>query len=62
MVRKLIFTNNIAEYNGKFYYRATVRGDTRVRRAYGAKSRRDAERMLQEEQRNMELEQYYLQP
>ena len=57
MTRNLSFIGNIAEYNGKFYYRATVRGKTRTKRAYGARSRKDAERMLHEEQRNMELEQ-----
>ena len=57
MSKPRIYIDNIAEDNGKFYYRATVRGDTRVRRAYGAKSRKDAERMLNEERRKMELEQ-----
>lgn len=57
MARQLIFINNIAEYKGKFYYRATVRGKTRQKLAYGANSRKDAEKMLKEEQRKMELEQ-----
>ncbi len=57
MARQLTFINNIAEYKGKFYYRATVRGKTRQKLAYGANSRKDAEKMLKEEQRKMELEQ-----
>jgi len=57
MARQLVFKGNIAEYRGKFYYRATVRGETRQKVAYGATSRKDADRMRKEEQRKMELEQ-----
>lgn len=56
MSRKFHFVNNIAEYNGKFYYRANAHGKTHPRRAYGARNRSDAEKMLREELRNMELE------
>ena len=57
MGRQLQFIDNIAEYKGKFYIRATVRRKTRQKRAYGATCRKDAEKMLREELRNMELEQ-----
>ena len=57
MAKNLVYTDNIAERNGKFYFRATVRGKTRQKLAYGAKSRNDAKRMRYEELRKMELEQ-----
>lgn len=57
MTKNLVFIKNIAEKDGKFYYRATVRGKTHQKLAYGATNRTQANKMRLEEQRKMELEQ-----